>query len=209
MSKNCQYASIRQFGPTQQPNPVAMCLSSSMDRRFQYGGAAGQLSGPRNANCQNYMAQRCAKEWDGFCEYFYKEYGTNGNNRMWPNASSNQIDTSVTPRLTIGEQMLRNTAERKYCTYADCSPICEPLDPTNPASPMVTYYVKTDGSAGPCTPVCTVNPQTIDADPVMNRILDQPTVCASTLLNICNTAKRTGTNLSGTKIGKACDFLLN
>jgi hypothetical protein len=38
----------------------------------------------------------------------------------------------------------------------------------------------------------------------MDRCLQNPTAAAPVLINICNTAKRNGTDLSGTKLGAVC-----
>lgn len=213
------YANIRQFGQKLNPpcvgtnHPLTMCLATTMDRRFQNGSAPGQNSGPRSMQCQTYMAQRCADKWDGFCEYFYKEHGSEGqwpDNQKWPiyNARQWEVDAGLAQSLTTGEQLLRNTAERKYCTYTNCTPVCEPFDPTNPNSPTITYYVGPDGSQASCKPICNVNPSLIDNDPVMDRMLANPEVAAGTLINICNTAHNTRTNLNGTKLGKVCDNYL-
>jgi len=207
---NSKYANIQHFGSNGGSNdPLTMCLANTMDRRFQNGSAPGALTGPRSMKCQNYMSQRCAQNWDGFCEYFYREHGENGqwpNNQKWPIANARQweVDHGIAKNLTTGEQLLRNTAERKYCQYTNCTPVCEPFDPTNPDSPSVTYYVGADGSQGSCVPICNVNPSTIDSDPVMERMLKNPEAAAGTLINICNTAKNNGTNLNGTKLGQVC-----
>ncbi len=212
---NYRYANVQTLGNHLQPpcvgtnDPLTQCLVDTMDRKFIHGGIAN-TTGPRSMKCQHYMAQRCAQNWDGFCEYFYQNHGKNGqwpDNRAWPIANARQweIETGVAKQLTMGEQLLRNTAERRYCTYTDCRPVCEPFDPTNPDSPTITYYVGPNGMQQSCTPVCTVNPSLIDNDPVMNRMLANTDAAAGTLINICNTAKNTGVSLSGTKLGKVCD----
>lgn len=206
------YANIKSFGQHNQPpcvgtnNPLTYCMTYSLDRKFQHGGAIGNLTGPGSAKCQNYMGERCAQNWDGFCEYFYEENGRNAkwpNNRRWPIYNARQIDVDVgSPAfLNAGDQLLKQTAERKYCTFQNCAKICEPFDPTDPNSPKITYY--TDSNyASTCTPVCKVDPTTIDADPVMNRMLANPRAAASTLVQLCTN----GQNLKGTKLGGMCDL---
>ena len=87
----------------------------------------------------------------------------------------------------------------------NCTPKCEPFDPTNPNSPTVTYYGEADGADVDCIPVCNVNPAIIDNDPVMDRMLENTDAAAGTIINICNTARNNDTDLSGTKIGAVCD----
>jgi hypothetical protein len=153
------------------------------------------------------MSQRCAENWDGFCEYFYREHGREGtwpNNRQWPNTIHRQWENELglPTQLTVGEQLLRNTAEKKYCSYLNCEPVCEPFDPNNPDSPSITYY------KGHCIPTCSVDTSAIDDDPVMNRMLENPRAAAGTLINICNTARNNKKDLSGTKIGGVCERYL-
>ena len=61
-----------------------------------------------------------------------------------------------------------------------------------------------DGGGG-CngTPVYTVNPQTIDDDVVMDKLLAKPNIAPVLLINIYNTMKRRNTlsKLHGTKLG--------
>ena len=205
-----KYANIRNFSNIQDQNPehraLAMCLSDTLDRKFKYGGEVGANSGPRNQQCQSFMAQRCADKWDGFCEYYYQQYGPNGtamNRTAWPSPVWRPWEEKygLNLQLSLGDQLLRDAAERKFCKLINCNATVQPLDPMDPNSVRVTTYSDYTG----CVPVCTVNPKTIDDDPVMNRILDNPTVAAGTVINICNTSKNQGINLSGTKIGAVCD----
>jgi hypothetical protein len=206
-----KYASIKNFSNInpQNNNPeqraLGMCLADTYDRKFQYGGTVGANSGPRNEQCQNFMAQRCANKWDGFCEYYYQQYGPNATGIMqtnWPNPVWRPWEEKygLNPRMSLGDQLLKNTAERRYCKLQNCPPTVRSLDPTDPNSVKVTSY---DTYVG-CVPVCTVNPSTIDADPVMNRVLENPTVAAGTLINICNTSHNQGINLNGTRLGEVC-----
>lgn len=217
---NNTYANIHRFGQQNNPpcvgtnHPLTMCLTDTMDRSFQNGGTIGHLTGPRSTKCQHYMAERCAENWDGFCEYFYKEHGAGGqwpDNQAWPIANARQweVDAGIARSLTTGDQLLRNTAERRYCQYANCQKVCEPFDPTNPDSPSITYFVGPDGSPNSCIPVCNVDPLTINDDPVMERMLNNTDAAAGTIINICNTARNTGTDLSGTRIGQVCSNYLN
>lgn len=203
-----RYVPISDFGCgkiTNKNEPLTMCMTDTMDIGFMGGSAAARNYGPRSFKCQAYMAERCAKNYDGYCDYFYiKNSQTNNwpNNQKWASIQGNnwQGNFGLNTNLTIGEQLLSNTADRKYCVYPNCAPIREPFNPMDPASPMVTYYARQNQ-----VPICTVDKTTIDSDPVMNRCLANPSAAASTLVNICNTSKNQGIDLSGTKIGAFCD----
>lgn len=210
------YANIKKFGNINSAeghsaHPLTVCMASTMDKSFQ-NGSIGHLFGPKSRQCQGYMAQKCADKWDGYCEYFYQNNGPNSpwpQNVPWPNTQQRYWESKygLPQFLTSGEQMLRSAAERRFCTYQNCHQQCEPFDPTNPNSPKIVFYRDADGKDGSCMPLCTVNPSIIDADPLMDRMLANPNAAGGTILNICNTAKQTGLDLSGTKIGKVCEYL--
>jgi hypothetical protein len=177
------YANYASFGKNQltdENDPLTFCLVDTMDKNFQHA-PNGKSYGPQASICQDYMAERCAKKWDGFCEYFYRE---------------NQDRNIYNLNDSIGNKLLRKTAEQRFCSFDNCSLGSVKFDPLNPASPNVTIR------QGACIPVCRVDPSTIDNDPVMNRLLENPTVAPDLLLNILNTAEREGVDLSKTKVGQ-------
>jgi hypothetical protein len=206
MSSYQQYATFGKapIGSSDPNQPLTMCLQDTMDVKFHNGGI-GNLYGPRSQRCQLYMSERCAKKWDGFCEYFYRSHQSPSqwpDNQQWPNTVS---PWSYGVALSTGDQLLQNAAERKYCKYVNCAPKSELFNPTNPAGPSITYYESSTND--PCIPVCRVNPSSVDEDPVMERLLENPRAGGPVLINICNTAKREGTNLKGTKLGRMCSKL--
>jgi len=210
MSRMSQYSSISNFGKTSckiTPNsdPLTYCLVNTLDSKFQHGGQANAL-GPQSRKCQNFMAQRCANNWDGFCEYYYRHHGPGSdtwpNTKPWPNTSLN----GVTSSLSIGEQLLQNAARLRFCDLGGCAVKQEKFDPIDPNSPYIPTNIAMglDCTESKCFPRCVkIDPKTIDDDPVMIRMLENPKVCADTLVNICNNA---GSSLRGTKIGQFCDI---
>lgn len=210
------YRNIAAFGKDINPpcagtnDPLTMCLASTSDHKFQ-NGSIGNLFGPRSERCQNYMAERCAKNYDGFCHYFFKENGANAaewpNQQSWPGSTNRTWEAKfgLEKPMSSGANMLASAAERKYCTYQNCVPQCERFNPTDPDSPMITKYVNPYGASDNCFPICRVDPFTVDNDVLMDRMIQNPTTCSSTIINICNTSRREGTDLSGTKIGRVCE----
>jgi hypothetical protein len=144
------------------------------------------------------MAERCAKNWDGFCSYYYDHNQT----QQYPNTVQNYKSNEIIQRgLVVGETLLTNSAQRRFCQFPGCVKVEEPFDPNVANSPLIYHYNSN------CVPVCSVDPKTIDSDPLMNRCLANPNVALDTLVNICNTSKRMGVNLNGTKIGNFCNKL--
>jgi len=182
-------------------NPLTMCLVDTTDRKFQYGGAIGKFTGPKSVHCHQFMSQRCAQKWDGFCEYFFRENGPDGSNSkqtLNPIAHPWELKYGIPQTQTLGEHMLRNTAELKYCTFSDCDEKTVSFNPLDPNSVKITQQ------SGACIPTCTINPKTIDSDPVMDRLLENPMVAPATIINICNTMRNNNIDISNTKIGKVC-----
>jgi hypothetical protein len=183
-------------------------MVDTADKNYQHGSNSVDF-GPRSQKCQLYMAERCAKKWDGFCEFFYREHNNTSfqRNQPYPNCNINQSylgSYGLNPQLTTGQQLLSNTAQLKYCDFANCQAKYEPFDPMNPNSPMISYYV--DGALGEnCIPICNkINVAELDNDPVLNRLIADPMAGGATLINMCNTAQREGIDLNNTKLGVVC-----
>lgn len=197
------YATISKFGQNNSVSndPLTYCLTQTVDTEFHHPTAPEKFTGPHSRNCQLFMAQRCADNWDGFCEY--ASYNTS---KSYPN----QVQTGNIPSLTAcrdlstGDSLIHNATQRRFCKFPNCEMKSEPFDPNVASSPNVFYYTNESGY-GDCVPVCTVDPSTIDNDTLMNKCLSNPKVATDVLINICNTSKRQGINLSGTKIGQFCE----
>ena len=200
------YSNISKFGSnisTDSSNPITYCLNTELGNGFAHGSSAHTI-GSNSRNCQMFMAQYCAQGWDDFCEVASKNsvtyYPNNLNNCNLPG-------DILAKEMTLGESLVRNTAKRKYLKkMINGDLVYEPFDPTVADSPMISYYVNSNrcnyGSG--MAPVYEVNPQTIDADPVMNKILQKPQIAMDILINIYNSMTRNGTigTLMGTKLGK-------
>jgi len=202
------YARIQNFGKDNQQvnSPITYCLAQTADKNFQ-NAPYGIFQGPNSRNCQLYMGEKCAKEWDGFCEYMFQQYKNPGqypNNSARPNMfMANPIFSDVSTH-SLGDAFLDNVLKQRFCQFPNCTKKCEKFDPLNPSSPDIFYWIGPNNEK--CVPVCNlIDPKTIDNDPVMNHALQNPSACAETLVNICNTAKNQNIDLSGTKLGNVCN----
>ena len=206
MNTYSTYANITNFGPqaghAPTNNPLSYCLVDDIDNKFQHSTDSGPI-GPYSRNCQTFMSDRCAKNWDGYCEFLSKDKY---------NFAVNQaeivpcgIRPCCPPCLTAGEILIRNTAERKYVTQIlGSEEVWEPFDYNVANSPLIRYWKpKPLGYCGPHTVFYEVNPKGIDNDPVMNKLLAKPEIGKDILESIKNTMKRKGTlqQLKGTKLG--------
>lgn len=190
-----KYKSISNFGKCMNNDatvsPLSYCLLNTVDQGFLHGGIGLTVSSPKGHNCQSFMATYCAKnptEWQqgGVCHVASINKSVNGANTL-----QNCNDPNI--GLNQGDILVANTAARKYLlgTGSDCCLKWQQFDPTVSSSPFISTFVE-----GHCNNGCIfeygVNPDTIDNDPVMTRILNKPDIAKGILVNIYNTAVRKG-----------------
>jgi hypothetical protein len=189
-------------------NPLSYCVSSTLDSKMNHGSQANILE-PEGRSCQLFMSEYCAEKWDGFCEVVSRN-----TNKSFPNNYNGvpMKNTVVMQGLTTGDVLVRNTAARKYLVKMhNAHKIYEPFDPTVPTSPMISWWKEDGCCSGDCspgTPEFSVDPSSIDDDPVMNRILLDPKIAMDILINIYNSMKRKDTlhDLKNTKLGHFYNF---
>lgn len=198
------YRNISDFGSNAYApvnNPLTYCLNNTMDQRFLHGSSSDTM-GQHSKSCQMFLSDYCSDKWDGFCEVASKNTAT-----YLPNIAPINCDSTGTTSLglTAGESLIHNTAKKKYLvSMGNCIKKFEPFDPNVATSPMISYWVPgTCTGVGTCIPVYGVDPNTIDDDIVMNKILFRPVIAIDLLVNIYNSMKRKGTlsKLNGTKLG--------
>jgi hypothetical protein len=183
-------------------NPLSYCLLSSIDSVFQHGAIAYTIDSPEGKQCQAFMSDRCSKNWDGYCEF-----ASTYQKKLLPNnlQPCNQYGDAACNELTGGEILIGNSARKRFLTQEgnQCYLKWQPFDPTVASSPMISFWNNNcNGTTDNCVPVYEVNPNTIDHDVIMNKILNKPIIALDVLVNIYNTSKRKGTfeKLKGTKL---------
>ncbi len=196
------YSKIINFGPNisdYSSNPLSYCMNSTIDNEFTHG-STGDLFGQHSAKCQMFMSDYCSKKWDANCEVSSMNIS-----KSYPNNIGFGLPEDT--GLTAGDILVKNTAAKKYLVENyNCHWQYEPFDPTVANSPLVRKKVANSSCNGSvhCVPVYEVNPETIDNDPVMDKILMKPQIATLILVNIYNTMKRKGTlgDLVKTKLGR-------
>jgi hypothetical protein len=213
------YVPIKEFGGCGVNNstndPLTYCLGTNMDQKFLHGSSSNFVAGQASKQCQLYLSQYCAEGFDEFCEF-----ASQNNNISFPNQMDGLgLGDIACKGLTQGQALIHNTARRKYLVdMGTCVQKWEPFDPTVANSPLISYWV--NGNNGTCsgTSNCSGNcmlgstcvpsyavkdPENLDNDVVMNKLLDQPFIAFDLLINIYNTMKRMGTlkRLRGTRLG--------
>ena len=200
------YANIKTFGESDKPleveNPLSYCLNWTVDQTFLHGGNS-YIYGQYSPECQSFLSDYCAQKWDAFCEI-----ASHNNNISYPNVLDQHLN--VTSGLTAGEILIKNAAARKYLISmsSNCVQQFQAFDPMVANSPMISYWGNSGDCTSPCEPRYAVNPVEIDNDPIMNKILDKPSIALDILVNIYETMSQMGTivHLKGTKLGMFYDL---
>lgn len=212
MSKNSNsYRGIASFGSNAYApvdHPLSYCMSTQMDNQFLHGSSSVTI-GANSKHCQEYMTQYCAENFDGFCEAASKNSCTDFPNQGQGCTGKGDI---ACRGMNLGEALIRNVAaDRFLIQMSGCHKAFQPFDPNVPNSPMVASW-RSDvcGYTNACVPVYAVDPETIDKDDVMNKVLQNPRIAEDILVNIYNTMKRMGTlgRLKGTKLGRFYDGIV-
>ena len=182
------YVPIARFGASVNPvmsiDPVAASIYRDVDSSFDIGETAVRY-GPRAKESMLYMAQRCAANWDGACEFLSRNEDTAGV------CNQAKVVSPLFPRInppgsqSIGDILVENAATQRFCDLSSCSIRSEPYDPTNPRSVMVNQY----GCCGTqtCLPMC-MPPTDPDNDLLLNKLLDKPQLHLDLLLNMYRNA---------------------
>lgn len=202
-----QYATFAKFGgrianknvsnPENLTNPLTYCMVKTMDNAFLHGSESN--FGPETYQCQNYMADKCANNWDGYCEQYVD---TNMSLTYWPNNASISGEaynkSNAVNHQSVGEQLLRNSLERRFIEYPYVKPQLEPFDTNDAASP---YYKNYGNICGPLKySVKNIDRKTIDRDTLMNKALANPNVCIDVLARIYLAYKSKSIELRGTQL---------
>ena len=185
-NRSFPYAKIANFGqiqPTFMTDAVGFSVNKDIDTSFDIGPTS-RLFGPDMANAQLYMAEKCAKDWDGSCELMSR-------NRDSSKCNSGKISSSLfkTPDvegMTVGDFLVENAAVRRFCNLSSCKLMKEPYNPMDPYSPMVSSY--SDNGYTKCLPVCEP-PSDPDNDILLNKVLDKPDRHIDLLVNMYRNVK--------------------
>jgi len=189
MAKN--YTKIIDFGkgineqvrsPLNPANPLTYCMFPTLNSQFIHGSSSsGLLYDTNNAACTNFMADRCEKGWDGFCDAYQMINVDN----YWPNTAA--IDTQafelaqyfIQNKPSVGDNLVRNAAYRRFIRLPNECPSVQPFDPTVASSPNITLYENNVTSSSILHPI-----EDPDNDPWVRRMTENPKVCFDVIARI-------------------------
>lgn len=171
--------------PLNAANPLTYCMVPTLNSQFFHGSASGGLLyGNQNAACLNFMAERCEKEWDGYCQ----AYTDLNVDTYWPNQAS--IDTTAYENVkhffnlktTLGQDLIRNACYRKFIHIPNMVGTREQFDKTVANSPYITIY---DNYVSGYSHVKNLDdPLKIQKDKHVEMMLKHPYICFDILARI-------------------------
>lgn len=178
------YSTISNLGKsvqyhTDHGDPLTYCLQSDYNSEWMHGSTVSNLLSSSHCEpCQLYMSERCAEKWDGACAAYYQK----NQDTFWPNLGAVDLQSQkrannflkYTP--TTGENMIRNTIEKRFFLYPSTSTVKAPFDPNMASSPLYTRF-----HVDNMNPQWTLHPLSIgtihDNDHYTNLMLDNSKVC--------------------------------
>lgn len=194
MSRAVNYKTLLGFGcDFSDPittNPYQLSLQNNINKSFDNGVLAANYNAS-NPYSQEFMSQTCSENWNDVCELASVDTTPAFN-------AISKFSQYYGQTSTVGDVTVRNTAVEKFCDLNQCSYTLKQLNPVDSTSPYVRVY------QGQCVPVCNVDHNIIDDDPVMDKIMKNPMQYRDIILNIFYTKKRQdGIDLrdTNTKIG--------
>lgn len=183
-------------------DPLTYCMVDGLTNHFLHGSSGGAI-GPESKNCQAFMAERCANEWDVNCEI-----ASQNQSRRWPNqlnTCESRPGDGLCRGLTSGDYVILNAFELKYRKESSdsCKIKTELFDPNVPTSQKISYQQNREAC---CINQYWVNDQEIknlDKDILMNKVLARPQLAIGILVNMYNNMKNKGllSKLAHTKLG--------
>lgn len=132
------YTSICNFGTCMNQNlnePLAMCLVQGTNRGFARGPGNTNLIGPKSTACLEYMSERCAQNFDGYCDMYRNITNQSGDN-YFPNTASARNESGGVP---LGNAFMATTLQKALFEY-DQPKTLQAFDPLTASSPLVTKY---------------------------------------------------------------------
>ena len=211
-----QYNSL--LPPTQEQTEdqvLSYITQSHLDSQFLHG-TFGRINDKYSKHGQAYLSSRCAKNWDAICEIESRNAKNTYPNMLY---GIDLITKSHNRGITSGEQLVRNTAFKRYkVEVKNCNLLCEPYDPSVPNSRLVCFESKIDAGdmnlrygavagsvpAGSCKGVYSLEHiENVDSEPVLNKLITYPYICPDLLVMIHRDMTKRGTigKLRGTRIG--------
>lgn len=191
------YANYQQLAPALpadlKTNPTTWSLLDNVDSSFDIG-TQYKSYGPQSQASQAYMAEKCSKQWDASCEFLSM------NNEICKSNMATAFN-SVPVNNTVGDALVENAAERRFCDFGACNIYQQHFNPLDSSSPIVQNFSCKSGVIV-CRP-----PAQPDDDRLLNKVLDRPDMHVELLLNMYSNSQGQRDKYKDTRIGKIFDVM--
>jgi len=168
-------------------NPLTSTIMPNYNTQFNHGATA-RWSRTFSTESATYMKELAVGKhgargpWNTYCEAYYLANPEN----YWPNLGALNtnafvlVNTHNIPPNSVGQNLLRNSLELYCVHYPSATFNQEQYDPNIANSPIINI---SNSLAGNCPAIVTL-PQNPDSDPLLNKVLQDPTACADVLAYI-------------------------
>jgi hypothetical protein len=164
--------------PENAANPLTYCMFPTLNSQFFHGSlSGGLLYTNQNANCLNYMADRCSEKWDDYCEAFMdlnKDSYQPNTAAIDPTAYLN-AKNFLGIQTTVGQDLLRNSSYRKFICVPNITAHIEPFDYSVANSPK--FYNYSSYVTGYSQLKNLDNKYQVNNDPLVQKMLAHPRFC--------------------------------
>lgn len=187
------YRQIKNFGPsTVSVNYYSAALDTTVNANYVMAKPQW-LFDARTLNGQLLLSTHIAENSKSGSFDDVSIAAMNQMGKGYPNNVPNCQGLPVNQNLQYGDMLVDNAGRMKYCVYQNATPKQFPYNPDDPNSPMLTFM-----EGGNIRAVCSVDPATVDKDPLMDKLIRDADKHVGLLQNIYNNS----TGLEGTKLGK-------
>lgn len=189
------YAKLSNFGPyASRPDELAQCILGGLDAEFTFPESS-RTFGRGSKHCADLLAERCAGCWDGLCEAVSQR-----SERAYTDETVTCCADGPCPYLTAGQQLVRDTAIRKYTVHSRWDKVsCQPFDPLRAESSAICTKMGARQFG-----LSQAQIAALDTDVVMYKVLQNPQIAPEVLRGIFVFLKRMSifSQISGTELGK-------
>ncbi len=133
------YKTICNFGTCMNNDlnqPLSMCLVQGSAKGFARGPGNTNAIGPASKACLEYMSERCANKFDGYCQ-IYRDI-TNTDKSYFPN-SARDTENHGNGGQPLGNGFMAATLQKALFEFNQPK-VQEPFDPLTASSPLITKY---------------------------------------------------------------------
>lgn len=161
-------------------NPLTYILNDWKTSTMLHGSGVGRKFGRYSKKAQQFMSDKCSRNWDGYCEISSKDKDTSHPNMLETGYDDNK-------HFTAGERLIRNSFKKKFMfQLKGCKIDWEVYDPTDVDSHIVSNLVSTcpgkECIINYCPSIEQIN--NMNNDLLVKKVIKNPKIVLDILINM-------------------------